>query len=328
MFRCSLWNGVLALACLLLGGCRGADVVMYDAVSNEIVWKSIGTESEWRECFPHLIDSDNQCFHTMQYVEKKKRVTLRTYGLDGALKSEKSFDSDIYLGSDTFIVSGGRVYYWKYYFVDNGAVYGVDHKELRWCDPNTGRSEGIAFPDKGWGDESCSQHFAYCNDGIVVLARHELVDKAYYEGVIKRTVEDGNGLFRVRYDGTVEALLVEKDESAERLELVDGWSAKYFAAKHVSGDLQVYDGDCKKVCRVNLKDVSLDLSKAWLGRVAVWADDSTIVYYNSMESNKAIGKWAIDVPSGRIRRLGENDYPGLSKYDTRVRGTLMLKERF
>ena len=36
MFRCSLWNGVLALACLLLSECRGADVVMYDAVSGKI----------------------------------------------------------------------------------------------------------------------------------------------------------------------------------------------------------------------------------------------------------------------------------------------------
>ena len=38
------------LLCAALVGCRGSDVVMYDARSEDVVWGSVGTDTDWREC--------------------------------------------------------------------------------------------------------------------------------------------------------------------------------------------------------------------------------------------------------------------------------------
>jgi len=92
----------------LLAGCRGSDVVMYDVRNGEITWKSLGTDSDWRECLSKSIDGDNGCIYTLQplmkdYEAKKTRAVLRAYDFAGTLQSEQTLDLDItYIGEDSF----------------------------------------------------------------------------------------------------------------------------------------------------------------------------------------------------------------------------------
>ena len=74
--------------CAALGGCRGSDVVMYDARSEDVVWGSVGTDSDWRECLSLAVDGKNGRFYTLQTVNrdakaKKAKLKLRAYDFRG-----------------------------------------------------------------------------------------------------------------------------------------------------------------------------------------------------------------------------------------------------
>ena len=167
------------LLCVALGGCRGSDVVMYDARSRGVIWGSVGTDSDWRECLSLAVDGKNGRFYTLQTVNrdakaKKAKLKLRAYDFTGVAHDEFVFDSDItYIGQDSFIVSGGGLYRWEYIHRED-VFYGksptdpseriicrvtnLDHMELRRYDPVTGPFVRIALPDD-WCNESTSHHF-------------------------------------------------------------------------------------------------------------------------------------------------------------------------
>lgn len=348
---CAFRLGFGLVVTAVLAGCRGSDIVMYDHQNGEIVWGSLGTDSDWRECLSESIDGENGRFYTLQplkkdYKAKKARAKLRAYDFHGILQSEQSFDSDIaYIGEDAFIVSGGGLYLWKYVHrqdtfliksPEDGAsvpctVMYLDHEELRRYDPATGRFARIALPDD-WCEESTSKHFAYCDGGIVVLARHgPIVFERYLQGGAPHYGQkaDGNGLFRVGHDGSVTEIVREKDVGgATRLCLVDGWSKTHFAVQMCNGDVRIYDRKCREVHRANLSLTHSDFAKEWLGREYRWVDDTTIVCFNSLDRHKLDPVLAIDVRTGSIRQSTRSEFSMLQAGGVRVKESIMLKERF
>lgn len=340
----------LAMA-VVLAGCRGSDIVMYDLRHGEIVWRSLGTDSDWRECLSESIDGEHRRFYTLQpltkdYKANKACAKLRAYDFAGILQSEQSFETDItYIGEGAFIVSGGGLYLWKSVFrndtffvksPENGAsvpcsVANLDHEELRRYDPASGQFARIALPDD-WCEESTSKHFAYCDGGIVVLARHgPIVFERYLQGGAPHYGQkaDGNGLFRVGHDGSVTEIIREKDVGgATRLCLVDGWSKTHFAVQMCNGDVRIYDRKCREVHRANLSLTHSDFAKEWLGRKYRWVDDATIVCFNSLDRHKLDPVLAIDVRTGSIRQSTRSEFSMLQAGGVRVKESIMLKERF
>jgi len=319
---------------------------MHDARTGETVWESLGTDSPWRECLSKAIDGNNECFYTLQPLDsssKKPQCKLRSYDFSGELIYERVFKSDFTeIGPDSFIVSGGNLYLWKYCFRDDVFFAGhqgegvpctitnLDHEELRRYDPDTGKFVRLAF-SYDWCEESVSHHFDYCNGGIVVLARHGPI-------VLERKLEggaplygqkaDGNAIFRVGHDGSISEIIREPDTNAMRLELVEGWSGKYFAAQMCNGDMRIYDKDCREVQYLKLSQTHSDFAREWLGRKYEWADDVTIVCRNTLSKNKEKPVLAIDARTGSVRQARPGDFPTLQCSGVRLKGALKLKERF
>ena len=175
----------------------------------------------------------------------------------------------------------------------------TDHEEFRRYDLKTGRYSIVRFGEKDWDNESTSPHFAYCNNGIVVLTRHGQYVRTDPNGVpcppprgIRRLKDDAGGVFRVGHDGVVTKIISEQDHRASRLKLVPGWSAAYFAVKTVNGDVRIYDMDCKQVHHVRLSKTHPDFVADDLFVTYVWADDETIVCKNRISE----GKYGMQVP--------------------------------
>lgn len=327
-----------------LAGCRHSDIVIYDTETGRVVWENLGKDSEWRECLSFAIDGETERFHTLQPLTKDNqrhtaRCRLRSYDFTGTLQSEQTFDSDLYaIHHDSFIVSGGGVYFWKYIYRSDTfrsvtdakttcSVHNLDHEELRRYDPATGRFTRLAFPND-WYEESTSHHFDYCNDGIVVLARHGPIVLDRYSGnmPIRSQRGDGNGIFRVGHDGTITEICQEKDSNALRLKLVDGWSKMYFAVQTCNGDVRVYDKNCREVHHVSLSSQYPEFTANWLGRCYEWVDDGTIVCFNSLNRFKDKPVLAIDAGTGTIRKTDRSAFPLLSEYGTRLRNSSRIKE--
>lgn len=132
------------------------------------------------------------------------------------LRWERKLEGYLQVSPSGFIVSGGGLYLWHYVNVEvdvkppeiiNGTerryvMTDTDHEEFRRYDLKTGRYSIIRFGEKDWGNESTSLHFAYCNNGIVVLARHGPYVRTDPNGVpcppprgIRRRKDDADDLF-------------------------------------------------------------------------------------------------------------------------------------
>ena len=210
----------------------------------------------------------------------------------------------------------------------------TDHEEFRRYDLKTGRYSIVRFGEKDWGNESTSLHFAYCNNGIIVLARHGPYVRTDPNGVpcppprgIRRRKDDAGGVFRVGHDGVVTKIISEQDHRASRLELVPGWSAAYFAVKTVNGDVRIYDMDCKQVHHVRLSKTHPDFVADDLFVTYVWADDETIVCKNRISEGK-YGMLAISAKTGEVREAKASEFKEAWRCGVRLRGPLRIKERF
>lgn len=129
-------------------------------------------------------------------------------------------------------MGGGGLYRWKHIYRDDikspedGAsepctCVSLDHEELRRYDPTTGQFVRLALSND-WCEESMSKRFAYCDGGIVALARHgPIVLERYFKGGVPHYWQkaDGNGIFRIGHDGSVTEIIREKDSGARRLRL-------------------------------------------------------------------------------------------------------------
>lgn len=336
--------------CVALGGCRGSDVVMYDARSRGVIWGSVGTDSDWRECLSLAVDGKNSRFYTLQTVNrdakaKKAKLKLRAYDFTGVAHDEFVFDSDItYIGQDSFVVSGGGLYRWEYIQredVFNGKspadpseriicrVTNLDHMELRRYDPVTGTFVRIELPGD-WCGETTSHHFDYCNGGVIVLARHGPIDIAYYSGdvPIRSQKGDGNGIFRVGHDGSVTEVFRENDMRAERLKLVCGWSRAWFAARTGKGDVRIFDKDCHEVQHVQLSQSHAEFVKDPFFCVYEWIDDTTIACYRRLDKGNDAVVLIIDARTGKVREAVRSEFNLVGKYRVRLKDSLILKERF
>ena len=336
--------------CAALVGCRGSDVVMYDARSEDVVWGSVGTDTDWRECLSMAVDGKDSRFYTLQTVNrelkaKKAKLKLRSYDFTGVAHDEFVFDADItYIGQDSFIVSGGGLYRWKGVYREDVfysksptdpseriicRVTNLDHDELRRYDPMTGASVRIALPD-GWCDESTSHHFDYCNGGVIVLARHGPIDITHYSGdvPIRGQKGDGNGIFRIGHDGSVTEIFRENDKRANRLRLVSGWSRTWFAAKMANGDVRIFDKDCHEVQHVQLSQSHAEFVKDPFFCVYEWIDDATIACYGKLNEDNDAVVLAIDARTGKVREAVRSEFNLVGEYRVRLKDSLILKERF
>jgi hypothetical protein len=353
----ALRRGILvstfALAVAAICGCRESDVVIYDGDPDNIVWGSIGTDSTWREAFAGVVDPKNECFHTLQKLKPANGkedglYVLREYDFSGVLRWERKLEGYLQVHPSGFIVSGGGLYLWHNVIVEvdvkppeiiNGTerryvMTDTDHEEFRRYDLKTGRYSIVRFGEKDWGNESTSLHFAYCNNGIVVLARHGPYVRTDPNGVpcppprgIRRRKDDAGGVFRVGHDGVVTKIISEQDHRASRLELVPGWSAAYFAVKTVNGDVRIYDMDCKLVHHVRLSKTHPDFVADDLFVTYVWADDETIVCKNTITEGK-YGMLAISAKTGEVREAKASEFKEAWRSGVRLRGPLRIKERF
>ena len=343
----------LALVAAAICGCRGSDVVIYDGDADKIVWGSIGTDSTWREAFAGVVDPKNECFHTLQDLKPANGkedglYVLREYDFSGVLRWERKLEGHLQVSPSGFIVSGGGLYLWHYVTVEvdvkppeiiNGTerryvMTDTDHEEFRRYDLKTGRYSIVRFGEKDWGNESTSLHFAYCNNGIVVLARHGPYVRTDPNGVpcppprgIRRQKDDAGGVFRVGHDGVVTKIISEQDHRASRLKLVPGWSAAYFAVKTVNGDVRIYDMDCKQVHHVRLSKTHPDFVADDLFVTYVWADDDTIVCKNRISEGK-YRMLAISAKTGEVREAKTSEFKEAWRSGVRLRGPLRIKERF
>jgi hypothetical protein len=264
------------------------------------------------------------------------------------LRWERKLEGYLQVSPSGFIVSGGGLYLWHYVTVEvdvkppeiiNGTerryvMTDTDHEEFRRYDLKTGRYSIVRFGEKDWGDESTSLHFAYCNNGIVVLTRHGQYVRTDPNGVpcppprgIRRRKDDAGGVFRVGHDGVVTKIISEQDHRASRLELVPGWSAAYFAVKTVNGDVRIYDMDCKQVHHVRLSKTHPDFVADDLFVTYVWADDETIVCKNRISEGK-YGMLAISAKTGEVREAKASEFKEAWRSGVRLRGPLRIKERF
>ena len=338
------------LLCAALVGCRGSDVVMCDARSEDVVWGSVGTDSDWRECLSMAVDGKNGRFYTLQTVNrdakaKKAKLKLRAYDFTGVAHDEFVFDSDItYIGPDSFIVSGGGLYRWKGIFREDifysksptdpsertiCRVTNLDHMELWRCDPVTGASVRIALPDN-WCEEPTSHHFDYCNGGIIVLALHGPIDIARYSGgmPIRSQKVDSIGIFRIGHDGSVIEVFRENYQPAAHLRLVSGWSRTWFAARTGNGDVRIFDKDCHEVQHVQLSQSHAEFVKDPFFCVYEWIDDTTIACYRRLDKGNDAVVLIIDARTGKVREAVRSEFNLVGKYRVRLKDSLILKERF